>query len=63
MKTRKLRLLSALLALAMLLAGTLLFSGSLVGAVFAGLPTTLAPFGGGLLIAGWLLHATDRWQA
>lgn len=40
-----------------LLAGVLLFAGSLAGAHFAGLPTRLAPFGGGLLIAGWLAYA------
>ena len=40
-----------------LLAGVLLFSGSLVGAAFAQWPTTLAPLGGMLLIAGWLLFA------
>lgn len=51
---------NALIALLMLLAGTLLFSGSLAGAALAGWPTALAPFGGGLLIAGWLLHGIDR---
>lgn len=51
---------NALAALAMLLAGSLLFCGSLAGAALAGLPTLLAPFGGGLLIAGWLLHGLDR---
>jgi len=40
-----------------LAAGTLLFSGSLVGAALLGLPTTLAPAGGMLLIASWLLAA------
>ncbi|MBB1472448.1 DUF423 domain-containing protein [Luteimonas sp. MC1782] len=47
----------ALAALCMLLAGVLLFSGSLAGAHFHGLPTRLAPFGGVLMMAGWLLHA------
>ena len=51
---------NALAGLLMLLAGTLLFCGSLAGAVFAGVAPTLAPFGGGLLIAGWLLHGIDR---
>jgi uncharacterized membrane protein YgdD (TMEM256/DUF423 family) len=40
----------------------LLFSGSLAGAVFVRLPTTLAPFGGMLMIGGWLLHGWDRWR-
>lgn len=46
-------------ALAMLYAGVLLFSGSLVFNVLAQWPTTLAPLGGCLLIAGWLLYAVD----
>lgn len=46
-------------ALSLLYAGVLLFSGSLVFNVLAQWPTTLAPFGGGLLIAGWLLYAVD----
>lgn len=44
-------------ALAMLFAGVLLFSGSLVFNVIAGWPTRLAPFGGMLLIAGWVVWA------
>lgn len=47
----------ALAALGALLAGVLLFCGSLAAAHFLGLPTRLAPFGGALMIAGWLLHA------
>jgi uncharacterized membrane protein YgdD (TMEM256/DUF423 family) len=47
-------------ALVALLAGTLLFAGSLVGAALAGLPTRLAPAGGLLLMAGWLALAIDR---
>jgi len=50
---------STRLALAMLYAGMLLFAGSLVLNVLAQWPTTLAPFGGILLIAGWLLYAVD----
>lgn len=46
-------------ALAMLYAGVLLFSGSLVFNALAQWPTTLAPLGGCLLIAGWLLYAVD----
>ncbi len=45
------------IALAMLYAGTLLFSGSLVFNVIAGWSTRLEPFGGMLLIAGWLVWA------
>ncbi|WP_231734427.1 DUF423 domain-containing protein [Noviluteimonas gilva] len=40
-----------------LLAGVLLFSGSLVGAAVAHGPTTFAPLGGMITIAGWLLFA------
>lgn len=43
-----------------MLAGVLLFSGSLVGAHFFGWPTRLAPVGGSLLILAWLLVAVDR---
>ena len=45
------------LSLIALLSGTLLFAGSLVGAVFAHSPTALAPIGGMLAIAGWLMLA------
>jgi len=45
------------LALAMLSVGVLLFAGSLVAAALWQAPTTFAPFGGLLLIAGWLLFA------
>ena len=37
--------------------GVLLFSGSLIANVLLGWPTTLAPTGGMLLIAGWLAWA------
>ncbi|MFZ5655490.1 MAG: DUF423 domain-containing protein [Pseudomonadota bacterium] len=50
-------------ALVALLAGTLLFAGSLAGAALAGLPTRLAPAGGMLLMAGWLMLAIDRARA
>ncbi len=43
----------------MLLAGVLLFAGSLAGAHAFGWPTRLAPAGGMLMIAGWLLRAVD----
>jgi uncharacterized membrane protein YgdD (TMEM256/DUF423 family) len=49
-----------LVALLAMLSGVLLFSGSLVGAAAWSLPTTLAPFGGMLMIVGWLLHGADR---
>ena len=39
------------------LLGTLLFCGSLIAGALWGTPTTLAPFGGMLLIASWLLRA------
>lgn len=42
-----------------LLAGLLLFAGSLCGAVFFGWPTALAPAGGLLLMLGWLVIAAD----
>lgn len=47
------------LALFALLLGTLLFSGSLAAAVFAGASTRFAPIGGGLMILAWLLYAVD----
>ena len=28
----------------------------------AGTPTTLAPFGGTLMMLGWLLHAIGQWR-
>ncbi|MFT4179001.1 MAG: DUF423 domain-containing protein [Thermomonas sp.] len=51
---------TALFALAAMLLGTLLFAGSLIGGALFGLPTTLAPFGGTLLIVAWLAHGCDR---
>ncbi len=45
------------IALLMLYVGVLLFSGSLVFNVIAGWSTRLAPFGGVLLIAGWIVWA------
>ncbi len=44
---------------ALLLLGTLLFSGSLVGGVLAGWSTALAPVGGTMLILGWLVLAVQ----
>jgi len=43
--------------LALLFLGMLLFSGSLVFKVLAQWPTRLAPLGGLMLIAGWVLYA------
>lgn len=48
-----------LAAAGLLLAGMLLFSGSLVAAALLGWPTALAPFGGSLMMLGWLLLAAD----
>jgi len=39
--------------------GVVLFSGSLALAVFFGMPTALAPFGGSLLMLGWGILAVD----
>lgn len=47
------------LAAGAMLAGLLLFAGSLCGAVFLGWPTRLAPAGGLLLIVSWLMIAVD----
>ncbi len=44
-------------ALALLLAGTLLFSGALVAKYAFGGSSAPAPFGGGALVLGWLLYA------
>lgn len=49
----------ARLALMNLLAGTLLFSGSLVAAHFFATSTAFAPLGGSLMILAWLLWAAD----
>lgn len=47
-------------ALAAVLAGTVLFSGSLVAAQLLGASTRLAPIGGVLLMLGWLALGIDR---
>ena len=49
----------ARLALAAMLLGVLMFSGSLGAAHFLGTPTMLAPFGGSLMIVAWLVFAAD----
>ena len=47
-------------ALVGLFLGTLLFAGSLAAGALLGTATSLAPVGGSLLIAGWLVLAIDR---
>jgi uncharacterized membrane protein YgdD (TMEM256/DUF423 family) len=49
----------ATLARSALALGTLLFAGTLVLTVFAGASPTLAPAGGMLLMAGWVILAAD----
>lgn len=46
-------------ASAMLLSGAVLFSGSLAAAQLLGTSSGLAPAGGVLMVAGWLLYAID----
>ena len=43
-------------------AGVVLFTGSLVARVVLHWPATLAPFGGMLLIGGWLVFAIGQWR-
>lgn len=50
----------ARIALGLLLAGAVVFTGSVVGGYLWDLPTALAPWGGMALIPGWLLHAWQR---
>ena len=50
----------ARIALAALLLGLLLFSASVAMSVLLQWPSTLAPLGGMLLIAGWIAYAVDR---
>jgi uncharacterized membrane protein YgdD (TMEM256/DUF423 family) len=49
----------ARIALVAMLLGVLCFSGSLAAAHFLGTPTSLAPFGGSLMILAWLVFAID----
>lgn len=49
-------------SMASLLAGTLLFSGSLAAHATWGTATAPAPAGGLLLIGGWLLAAIAAWR-
>jgi uncharacterized membrane protein YgdD (TMEM256/DUF423 family) len=46
-------------ALVALLAGSVLFAGSLVAARMFGVPSMAAPWGGMLMIGGWLALAVD----
>lgn len=48
-----------MVGLSSLALGVLLFSGSLLAAVFLSAPTALAPTGGLLLMLGWLVVAAD----
>ena len=43
-------------------AGVVLFAGSLVAHVVLHWPAALAPFGGLLLIGGWLVFAIGQWR-
>lgn len=52
----------AQVGLGILLAGSLVFCGSLAGAVFLSWPTVLAPAGGMLMMSGWLLLAVDAFR-
>lgn len=46
-------------ALALLLLGVVVFSATLGLSVLFGTPTTAAPWGGSLMMLGWLLYAID----
>ncbi len=52
----------ALLGLAAIGLGTLLFTGSVAAAALGWGPSTLAPAGGVLMIVGWLAHALGQWR-
>lgn len=47
------------IALAAMLLGVLMFSGSLAAAHLLGTPTMLSPYGGSLMILAWLGFAAD----
>ena len=49
----------ARMALSAMALGVVLFSGSLGAAHFLAAPTTLAPYGGSLMILAWLVYAAD----
>ncbi|MGY6517904.1 MAG: DUF423 domain-containing protein [Lysobacteraceae bacterium] len=46
-------------ALSLILLGVLLFSGTLGLAALFNLPTTVAPWGGTMMMLGWVLYAAD----
>ena len=50
-------------ALALLLAGSLLFAGALAWKALAGGSPAAAPFGGGMMLLGWLLYAAAALRA
>jgi uncharacterized membrane protein YgdD (TMEM256/DUF423 family) len=52
----------AVVALVLLLAGTLLFAGGLLASQAFDVRARSTPLGGLLLIAGWLLYAIDAWR-
>ncbi len=52
----------AFIGLACIALGVLLFSGSLVLGALAGVSTKAAPFGGTLMMIGWLLHGLGQWR-
>lgn len=52
----------AFIGLACISLGVLLFSGSLALGALAGWPTRAAPWGGVLMMLGWLLHALGQWR-
>lgn len=52
----------AFAGLACITLGVLLFSGSLALGALAGLPTRAAPYGGTLMMLGWVLHALGQWR-
>jgi uncharacterized membrane protein YgdD (TMEM256/DUF423 family) len=43
----------------LLLAGSLVFAGALAWRVLGGGSSAAAPFGGGMMILGWLLYAAS----
>ncbi len=49
----------ALAALVLLLAGSVLFAGTLAWKAMAGGSSAAAPFGGALVLLGWLLYAAS----
>ena len=50
------------IGLACITFGVLLFSGSLALGALAGTSTAAAPWGGSLMMLGWVLHALGQWR-